>query len=170
MNKPLAFSLSLLFLCGSATCGEKGSLPEEETLSREELTVALYCMDGQSSVESVKQFSGGDYFRLRYTYGVHDPATDRPNELHLAIYSKDDHSAWLYEMLLEKNPEGYLVTWVNSAQLERKRGEWRVKETLGGIYSYERVRKLANWLYKERKITTIGYPFSKPAPVTCEHQ
>lgn len=140
---------------------------ERHKVTKHELAGALYCLHRRSDPSWIQEFSGGEYFRVRYIFGIVDPAADQPNKLHLVIYSKDSTTAWLYEFLVERGSRETLLTWVNSAQLRKEGTQWKVTETLGGTYGYRRVYELANRIAKEKE-HRIAVPKQMPNKVSCK--
>lgn len=174
MNR-LALTLGGIFLllCSAISAGAQVGHPsaeqKERTLrpSSEVIADALYCMVTGKNYK-VGGAAAQRTYDVRYVYGVVDPNVDRPNELHIVSYGTKETSAWLCELLVEpRNDGGYVFTWVNSARLRRKKGIWVVEDTLGGIYSYRRVQKLAERISREKQIS-ISLQNVNPADLICK--
>jgi hypothetical protein len=165
---PLTLLSVLVAACVGYASPRAGRQSNDRKVNPKVLTAALYCAEPNATAESVKSFSGVAGYKVRYLFGVEDPATDRANELHIVSYSKSKNHAWLYEMLVDENAQGeYTLTWLNSAKLLRKGKLWTVSDTLGGIYSYERIRKLVGEIAKTEEIR-VPYWQGKPAGVSCK--
>jgi hypothetical protein len=147
-----------------------GSGVANETVEPRMLAAAMYCAEPNATADSVRNFSGGLFYKVRYFFGIQDPATDRANELHIASYSRNGAQAWLYEMLVQEEPPGkYTMTWLNTAKLSRSGKSWTVSDTLGGIYSYKRVAKLANAI---SNLPEIQVPFANEntSRIVCNNE
>jgi hypothetical protein len=123
---------------------------------------ALYCMEG------VQPSSTKSAYHIKYIYGVVDPRVDKPNELHLISYDENMKYAWMYEFLVEPNIDsGATLTWINTARLRQKDGHWTVKDTLGGVYSYQRVQDLAQRISKQEE-RLVSMPTTRPQGLVCK--
>ncbi len=164
----------LLLLCAGTPAGANTGHPAakrvEQTLhpSPTMIADALYCMEAKDSPAKSRPAEQRMAYQVRYVYGVVDPNVDKPNELHLISYDADGASAWLYELLVDaRNGGGYALTWVNTARLQRKKGQWVIEDTLGGIYSYQRVQKLVERISREHEMS-ISLQSAKPSDLVCK--
>lgn len=127
----------------------------EDALEAEQLMGALYCLTTETAPGGgmdLKRF--GDPLKVRYVYGVHDPAVDKPNSLHLMIFSKDKKSAVLWEMLVPSlcDERGYVIYNVTSFKMQSKKWIVDAEQSLGGLYTYERVQKLADLIATKKEV------------------
>lgn len=138
----------------------------ERKVRKELLMAALYCAEPNATSESVRSFSGDLAYKVRFLYAYQ--TTNRHNKLQIVSYSKNEDRAWLYEMLVNEGTQGqYTLTWLNTAKLRRKGRLWTVSDTLGGIYSYQRVRRLVNRIARTREVR-VAYWQDTPANVSCK--
>jgi hypothetical protein len=128
---------------------------------------ALYCMERENPPTTTNE-SDRRTSRIRYIYGVVDPNVDLTNELHIMSYDSDKESAWLYELLIERNGNsGMTLTWINTARLQRKDEQWTVQDTLGGVYSYQRIDNLVERILHQKE-QVVSIPSKRPQNLVCK--
>lgn len=164
-------ALSLLALASMLAFGKArpsgGDQKSSSHLSPSVIADALYCMEGENSDASTISRSE-QAFRVKYIYGVVDPKVDMVNELHLISYKADMKSAWLYELLMERTgSSGVTLTWINTARLEHKEGRWVIEDTLGGVYSYQRIQNLVLRISGQDE-QLVSTPTTKPQALVCK--
>jgi len=102
---PRLFLVGVLLLASAAGAlartryGPEKRLFPKQRISRDHLLKVLDCLTREGLGP---EFAGGQFLRMRYLYGVVDPAVDKPNLLHLIVYGVDGESAQTYEVFIEK--------------------------------------------------------------------
>lgn len=114
----------------------------------------IICLTSRSNPHALSaNFLPADSVTLRFTRGVIDEATDKKDEIHLIIYRRDGNAGFLIELQPEKGPDGDRYTEINRGSVAKERTHWVIKETLGGIYSYDRAQRVVDKISASKLVT-----------------